>query len=209
MRTETTTRTLYPYSELSDESKAKARDWWRDCTARSGDNYFSEAVVDAADTIATILGISIARRGKHSTAIFWSGFWSQGDGASFEGSYCYAKGARKAIRRHAPLDTELHRIADEMAKVQRRYFFALSATCELRGHYQHSGCMSVCVRDDRDDWRGVPDDDEDTIRQLLRDFADWIYKQLEKEYEYIMSDEAVEETIISNEYEFTEDGDIA
>ncbi len=123
--------------------------------------------------------------------------------------HCDAKGARKAIREYAPQDSELHRIADELTKVQRRYFFALSATCEQRGHYQHSGCMSVCVRDDRDGWRGVSSDDDEEIRQLLRDFADWIYRQLEREYEYRMSDEMIEDVIISNEYEFTEDGIIA
>lgn len=209
MRTETTTRTLYPYSELSDEAKEKAREWWRDCEARSGDNFFAECVIEDAESVAEILGITFDRRGKHSPAVYWSGFWSQGDGACFDGSYSYAKGARKAIREYAPQDSELHRIADELTKVQRRYFFALSATCEQRGHYQHSGCMSVCVRDDRDGWRGVSSDDDEEIRQLLRDFADWIYRQLEREYEYRMSDEMIEDAIISNEYEFTEDGIIA
>ncbi len=209
MRTETKTRTLFTYDELSDEAKAKARDWWRDCEARSGDNFFAECVIEDADTIAEILGITVDRRGKHSPAIFWSGFWSQGDGACFEGSYSYAKGATKAIRRHAPKDTELHRIADELAKVQRRYFYALSATCEHRGHYQHSGCMAVHTYYDNDGDRNISDDDDETIRQSLRDFADWIYRRLEEAYEYTMSDEAVEESIIANEYEFDEDGDIA
>jgi hypothetical protein len=34
----------------------------------------------------------------------------------------------------------------------------------------------------------------------------WMYRQLEAEYEYLTSDEAITETIRSNEYEFTEDG---
>jgi hypothetical protein len=36
--------------------------------------------------------------------------------------------------------------------------------------------------------------------------GDEIYKDLKKEYEYLISDEAVAETIISNEYDFTENG---
>ena len=50
---------------------------------------------------------------------------------------------------------------------------------------------------------------EDDIRQALRNFADWIYDQLEKEYEYRMADEQVDDAILANEYEFTEAGAIA
>ncbi len=34
----------------------------------------------------------------------------------------------------------------------------------------------------------------------------WIYRQLEKEYEYQNSDECVDENILCNSYTFTEDG---
>ena len=58
--------------------------------------------------------------------LFFRGFWSQGDGASFEGSYAHARGAARAIRAHAPKDTELHRIADELHTVQRRKLFPVA-----------------------------------------------------------------------------------
>ena len=47
------------------------------------------------------------------------------------------------------------------------------------------------------------------MRDALRSFADWIYRQLEKEYEFNMSDENVDESIRINEYEFDETGAIA
>jgi hypothetical protein len=37
----------------------------------------------------------------------------------------------------------------------------------------------------------------------------WIYRQLEREYEWLMSDEQVDESIRINEYEFTEEGKLA
>ena len=43
----------------------------------------------------------------------------------------------------------------------------------------------------------------------MRDFAQWIYDSLEKEYEYQMSDEFVTENIEANEYEFDEEGNRA
>ena len=49
-------------------------------------------------------------------------------------------------------------------------------------------------------------DVELTIKDQARSLADEIYSDLEKEYEYRTSDEAVAEMIRANEYEFTEDG---
>lgn len=43
----------------------------------------------------------------------------------------------------------------------------------------------------------------------MKDFARWIYKQLEPDWDYQTSDEAIEESINANEYEFTADGKIA
>ena len=50
----------------------------------------------------------------------------------------------------------------------------------------------------REDWA--------ELTKTLRAFADWIYLQLQNEYEYQNSDEQVAETIEANEYEFTVDG---
>lgn len=35
---------------------------------------------------------------------------------------------------------------------------------------------------------------------------DWIYRQLEKEYEYQNSDECIDENLMGNSYTFREDG---
>ena len=45
--------------------------------------------------------------------------------------------------------------------------------------------------------------------ELMRDFAEWIYRGLEQEYDWRQSDECVDESMESNEYEFTEDGERA
>ena len=128
--------------------------------------------------------------------------------AYFEGTYRYAKGATKKIREYAPQDKELHRIADELQSVQRKHFYHLIASMNHRWHYCHSGCMSVEVEHNEDRYRDIGDA-EDEITQLMRDFAYWIYAALESEYDYQTSDEAVEEAIRANEYEFDENGDRA
>ena len=49
-------------------------------------------------------------------------------------------------------------------------------------------------------------DAEATVIEVLRDLARWLYRQLEREYDYLTSDEAVDEAIVANEYSFTVDG---
>lgn len=196
---------VYTYDELDDLAKEKARQWWAQHVFEDSCDW--EFVYEDADRMAELMGISInTRAGKrHEPCIWFSGFSSQGDGACFEGSYRYKKGAVKAIKAECN-DEELIRIATELQAVQRRNFYRLYATCKHTGHYSHSGCMSVDVEDSENQYRDLGDAEEE-IRQLMRDFADWIYERLSDEYDYQTSDEAVEESILSNEYEFYQSGE--
>ena len=65
--------------------------------------------------------------------------------------------------------------------------------------------MSVSVEDGEDRHRDIGAAEED-IRDLLRSFADWIYKQLETEYNYLMSNEQIDESLEINGYEFNAEG---
>lgn len=215
----TITKTVYQFDELGDQAKEKARDWWRECVEAS--DY--DSVIEDAAHMAELLGIEIdARSWRNSYGfegseplIYWSGFSSQGDGASFEGRYEYRKGAVKAILAETGAgredasegDRELLRIAHQLQELQRPAFYSLTARMG-RGHnsnyYSHSNTMSVDV--ERSDEREVTGDQEETLTQLMRDFADWIYSQLEQENDWIYSDENVDECIRINDYEFYEDG---
>lgn len=182
---------VYKFDELSDDAKEKAREWYRN---GSLDYDWYNSVYEDAKTCGALIGIEIDK-------IYFSGFSSQGDGACFEGEYQYKKGALKAIKEHAPKDTELHNIAMELQKEQRKHFYSLGARAEHSGYYYHSGCMHVDV------FNRDGDIDNDVITDQLRYFADWIYSQLEKEYDFLNSDAQVDESIIANEYEFTEEGE--
>lgn len=205
-------QTIYSFNELSESAKEKAREWFRN--ASSDDSFYAESVIEDAATIADLMGIDLRQTRKthmdktsfYAPTIFYSGFWSQGDGACFECSYKYKKGSVKAVMNYAPKDAELHRIAKGLQAIQRKYFYSLQATSKHSGHYYHSGCMRVSVdyvgnQIDRETEKG-----EYEITQLLRDFADWIYKQLESAYDFSVSDECVDDNIICNEYEFFENG---
>lgn len=202
------TLTVYKFTELCDEAKERARAWWRE---RALEYNWWDAVYEDAARIADMLGIDLRQKpvklvnGKtrFDPAIYFSGFYSQGDGACFEGSYAYKRGCVKAIKKYAPQDKELHRIADNLCEIQKRNNYKITATIDHSGRYSHSGTMSIYI----DSF--VNDVDAADIKQSLRDFADWIYDALRREYEYQLSDECVDESIIVNEYEFDSEGSIA
>ena len=66
------------YNELDDSAKEEAREWMRECV--NSDNYWSESVIEDWKQILDYLGF-------YDIDIFWSGFWSQGDGACFVGKW--------------------------------------------------------------------------------------------------------------------------
>jgi hypothetical protein len=202
-------KTVYTFDELSDDAKEKARDWWRE----GGLDYdWWDSSYDDFATIATIFGIDLKQKavrmmnGKDSyePAICFSGFWNQGDGASFEGRYSYMKGAPAAIRAHAPKDETLHSFADRLQAIQKPLFYRASAIISTSGNYCHSHTMSVDC--ELDGGRETTRETDEDLLDVFRDFADWMYRSLEKEHEYLTSDESVDETIKGNEYEFTEEG---
>lgn len=196
---------IYTFDELSDAAKEKAREWYRNGQL---DYDWWDSVYEQADAAAKHLGIDIDRKGKHTPAIYFSGFWSQGDGACFEGSYRYKKGWRSALlHEFGPGDTlnELLSIGQSLQEIQSKQFYKLEATCRHRGHYQHSGCMSVEVTHADSMYRDIGDD-EDYIRDQLRLFADWIYDRLESEHSWLTSDEQVDESIRAGGYTFNEEG---
>ena len=138
--------------------------------------------------------------------VFFRGFWSQGDGASFEGSWSHAKGSARNIRAHAPRDGELHRIADALQDAQRRNFYQLHASIRQRGHYCHENTMTIDVERDSPAWQPMAGDSEHLVVEALRDLARWLYRQLENEYTHITSDDAVDEAMAANRWSFTADG---
>ena len=203
--------TVFTIDELSDAAKENARIWYRDQGLH--DEWY-DFVYEDFETICRIIGVTLATSPvrlygggtREKPQIFWTGFWNQGDGASFAGQYNHAKGAAKAIRAHAPKDTELHRIADELQAVQRRNFWQVHASLRQQGRYCHEYSMAIEV--ERDSPTGQPPTDgaEDTVIEALRDLACWLYRQLREEYEHQTSDAAVDEALIVNEWTFTAEG---
>ena len=202
---------VYPIEELPETAKESARAWYREACL---DHEWYDFVFEDFETICRILGIALRTSPvklmgggtREKPHVFFAGFSSQGDGASFEGQYSHARGAAKGIRAHAPQDTELHRIADALQEAQRRNFFQLHTTIRQRGNYCHEYGMAIEIERDSPTWQPPTDGAEDTVIEALRDLARWLYRQLRSEYEHQTSDAVVDEAIAINELTFTAEG---
>jgi hypothetical protein len=221
MRTKTVT--LYKINELDEDAKEKAikanRDW-------NVDDEWWDGVYDWAKEAATKLGLSVS-------SIYFSGFGHQGQGSCFSGDYTYVPGCVEAIQAEFPQDAELLKIAKDLAILQSEWekSIALAHIAEMEEEEEEENIPSVEAVDlDAIDFeryfsariRGIersyrvevdlldpPDDCEigdDEVASVFESFNNWIFSSLRKEYEYLSSDEAVYESLLSNEYEFNEDG---
>lgn len=203
--------TVYELHELSDAAKEHARAWFRE---NAGDLDWYDVIYDDFAEVCRILGIELRTYplrlmgggARQKPCIWFSGFSSQGDGACFEGVYSYQKGAARRIREYAPQDEELHRIAGRLFDVQRANFFQLRADIRHRGRYCHAYCMVIAVERGSPAYQNMTDGAQDAVTDCLRDLANWLYRRLENEWDYLMSDETVDEGITANGYTFTERG---
>lgn len=200
MKTITQITNVYEFSELSPKAKAKARDWYRESSA--DDSFGSECVIDDAKRVFALCGITIDR-------VYYSGFWSQGDGACFEGAWRASDVKVGGVKDECPVDTELHGIAAEFERIAALFPLA-SLTVKHSGHYYHRYCTDFSFSFLDADGNEIDSPDaqqaEKDLTEAARDAMLWIYRQLEKDYDWRNSDEQVDETIEANEYTFTEDG---
>jgi hypothetical protein len=200
----------YRFSELSEAAKQKARE------AFIGDFYLGndwwESTFEDANRVAKILGLDLETTRRHKSGaeivgigIFFSGFWSQGDGASFAGYYNFNPQAVDQIKAYCAVP-RLDRIASELLAMQVSQRLCgctpFSAKITRSGGYCHAYSMDFEILDFDSEEIGIPD--EERFAKIMRDFAGWIYESLEETHDYLVSDECVDEQLVDEI--FDEDG---
>ncbi len=188
--------TLYKFEELSEETQQIAIDGVRYYEYYLDYEWY-DGVFEGVKEAGGYLGIEVDK-------IYFSGFSSQGDGACFEGKYRYQKEALKNITANWPDNKTLQDIAFHLQREQKANFYGIMADVKHQGNYYHENSTDIRVFHNYNS-KNVTDEDE--IIDILRDFMRWIYKALELEYEYLMSDEAVIESIKANGYDFNIEGE--
>ena len=219
METITLEQTVYEYHELSDKAKDEVR-----CMLIQ--NWETDHIIDNAK--------ECPEKGFIIDDVRYSVTYSQGDGASWTGSidlitYFEAHPDPDYIGEEAII-IELMRndwIDDKADVNQNSYHYVHSGTMRLGdvrdyadsaeddsnnpvlavGILENANVKDLFTSDDWD-WARRLDAMLDRVLADARDYADHIYKQLQEDYEYQISDENIEELIYINGWRFDINGKI-
>lgn len=181
----------YDYTELNEKAKQKLKD-------RYCENVEMDFEVECLETILEEMGFSNAK-------IAYSGFSSQGDGASFTcDNWQYKKGMLANIKQNYPTWIVLQSIAKELQSLSKKTGYLLEFNVYRRNHrYCHENTVACDF--------GYNEYDE-KIQDYVGDAVKWLckelYNSLEKSYYALTSDESIEDFYTSNEYLFDEKGGI-
>lgn len=182
---------LFNFDELTKDAQQKAVEKLNDINVDYEE--WSECIIEDFKAQLEFMGF-------YDIDCFYSGFWNQGDGASFSAKYSYLKGGLKKLKEYSPNDSDILQIATKLQKWQKMYFYNIRATIKQDGRYYHSNTMSI------DEFYGA---NEDVIfLNICKNLADILYSRLRDSYSYLTSEEAIIETIKANEYYFTVYGDL-
>jgi hypothetical protein len=179
---------IYKFDELSKEAQTVAIDKMRDINV---DYEWFDADFEGFKEDLNELGF-------YDAEIWFSGFYSQGDGACFDAKIDASKFATTVNEK---------RIARLIENGYISQFEILKNS--YANHYSHEKTRYVDF-----DSIGYKNIDE-TLQSLCEKIelirlkqSKEIYRSLDKQNDYLQSDEAVKETILANDYEFTENGKI-
>lgn len=213
-------KTAFKFDELDEHIKQQIReqhaesleyDWWE---FSYGDFILICEALHIDIRCTTRAGRNTNIREPH---IYFSGFHTQGDGASWAGTvYLDADGdTLTRIQAHAPQDEELHAIAKRLDILTATYRLKLgefisqvSSYVDITtssSNYVHSNTMAASTENMIGDIESLFDTEreaediafydgiEDEVLEIARDLANWLYSGLQNEYEYLQSDEAISE----------------
>lgn len=190
----------FTFDQLSESAKDRVR------SRNEPDHEWWDGVYEDAVTIGALIGIEIGTHGKRAEIDIWfSGFWSQDNGCCYSGRLHIAllNGGVAKIKEHAPQDEVLHALAAEGETLYARIAARLMEVRMLGGEYDEETQLDaiLAIEGHERSYRTAVDPDAYTYSlaselEKLADayvsaFADWIYEQLETEYEYLTSDEAI------------------
>jgi len=198
MRTITTK--VFTFDELSEKAKVKALDHYRDINT---DHDWYEGTVDYVKELFATFGINVDK-------VYFSGFYSQGDGAMFTGRYQYKAKGVKALKDYASeIPKPVMEAAIALQDLQKKHGYRIAADMTHdNGRYYHENSMDVETWDSKtEEYDKFYENGVDAeVVNIMRSLARWIYRTLETEYYELQSDENVKDTIECNEYEFTKNG---
>lgn len=223
MRTETKTVNVYEYGELSVKAKETAKSKYLSFLEDTG--RWRGTVYEDARTIGRLIGIKIKN-------IRFFDIDSQSGSAVYSGEYVSKNAVLEAVKNYAPLDETLHSIASEFDRIRSEIIRLLNVNVSDDVHRSAifytvvnmaSQCSSLNKNMVFSPWvykefgyddlpfenrRAIQDLVSEQLSKALTDFAHWIFKTLQAQWEYETSEQAFIEACEANSWEFTENGEL-
>lgn len=200
MRTVKQEYQVYNFDELEDDARQKAIDDSRGATSEWLD----------LDCETSEMKRLLEMFGFNDVKLHYSGFCSQGDGASFTASYKHIAGGLKAVKTEfaGAWFKEVIEYLELLEAINKKCFYSLLYRVDSNSRYCHANTMNINYIDD---YRGNRDFSkyEDDILEYTRAIGNEFYSLLEKAYDGYLSDECIIENIEANGYEFYENGKMA
>lgn len=185
--------TSVSYADLNEAQKEKAIEIMRELENHDSTPFWAENITDDwKEDLSTEYGVT-------DPVIYWSGFSSQGDGASISTEYYID--IEKFLRKCKVWSKfrVLHNIV-EREEIHCRFDRSSS-------RYNHENTVSGYVELDYNiDWTSKQEETAERLEEFLtdtiRDLSRTLYRELDKENDYQQSDEALWSTIEANEYNY-------
>ena len=214
MQTITKTYQTYRFEELDDKAKEKVFESYRTDEFYPGDWWHEAAVEDFVED-RTKEGWDLETKDVH-----FSGFWSQGDGASFDGEVTCETWIKfhKLEAKFPTIMKVLHNTHPLTAKIYTNHFGT---------YYCHSNTRYLEIEEDgqldehiygwddeakeqaiMEKWNEEVMRLEEILEDNREELSQQLYSKLEKQYNYYMTDEAIKEDLEANPETYLENGNI-
>lgn len=196
---------LYSYADASEELKKKILENHADINVNHSS--WADWTIDEEKA-------DLEEQGFLEPTIYFSGFWSQGDGACFD------------IKKFDVAQyIKFHKLEKDFPKITSQPAPFFGYIKKLDSHYSHENTRSFYVnieeseftlQESTEEWRNAYMREYEKEAELLEahieetryNLSKNIYKNLQNVYESLCEDEEVIATLEANEYLFNEDGQI-
>jgi len=217
----------YSFDELPKEVKEKALE---------NNRYINVEYTEWYEPVVEDFEYAMEELGLKDVEVEFTGFYSQGDGASFTARVDDVElFLKKALEINASTefldmgeDEDSSKEADELRQLMGDLRNVGYDTREklkpedlyleivrITNRYSHENTIEASVEmeeldveDDDRDWNKFYDEMMSMITDWAREESKELYQRLNKYYDELQSDEEVAETLIANDYQFNEEGEI-
>jgi len=206
----TITLKLYSFNQLDKQAKQKALTTYQDLNV--GFDWWDDEFEDFIK-LCSYLGIAVNKE-----SVKFRGFYSQGDGSGFSALVEIPKLVKAIANQSWKAYAPMQKFVFLIPQIDRRVMALvakglLPSEPQIIGRTRQYGVVtdlgiSEVIKDGKthDNIFEELDKLEEWLRSIAEILNHYLYKSLEKQYEFLTSDTAIKESILTNEYLFTADG---